>query len=716
MTPERDTASAVLIVTTSYPRGEGDAAGHFVASLARELARAGMRVTVLAPHAAGLAHEEEADGVRVRRFRYLPEAAERVAYGDGIPTNIRRDKLAALGLPAFAIALRAAARRLAADADVVHVQWAPTAAIAGSALAGRPVVVTLHGSDTTLARRGRVWRWLLARGLAVADAVVAVSRDQAALLAGDGLWDGPVDVVPSGVPASLLDRARAGTGSDATAFTYLFVGRLVPEKGPADLVEAFRLVSATRPGARLRLVGAGPEEERLRAMVTDTAIDDAVVFAGAVSHDEALDEIARADALVLPSHGEGSPLSVTEALALGTPVVGTRVGGVPDLLGDDGLVVEPGDVAGLAQAMGRIADDPALRARLGDEGRARVRAGYTWDAVAERVRAVYDAAVAVAPGRARRPSAASWPLRAARAALLLVVAYFAYGAVARQLAASRFLELHFSLPHLLAAWAVIACYYLLFAGGLLLVVRAMGHRPRYRDVFKLSFAANLGKYLPGGFWQVAGKVAMARQAGIDRHVALVATTVETAVSVTAGLLVFMVSTLLGSPLPAGVPTWPILALVVAVLVALQPAVFARVVGLGMRLLRIDGEPPHLGLTRIAALVGYYALAWLVAGGGFWLFTRSLTGDPGAGWLAYAGFYAAGAVGGLLVLFAPAGLGAREGFLVLLTRDVVAGGAGTAWIVAFAARVWSTAMELVMSAVAVALPFAGTARDADGDAP
>lgn len=299
-----------------------------------------------------------------------------------------------------------------------------------------------------------------------------------------------------------------------------------------------------------------------------------------------------------------------------------------------------------------------------------------------------------------------WAVPAAQVVVAALVVYFVYRSVSAQLAKSRFLELHFSLGYLVAAWVAIAAYYLLFAGGLTLVIRALGYRPRYRDIFKLSFAANLGKYLPGGVWQVAGKVAMARQAGVDRHALLVATTTESAVSVAGGLLLFLTTTLVGAPFPSEVPRWPLLALVAAILVALHPRVFARVVALGMRLLKIEGEPPHLKLPAILALVAYYGAIWVVAGAGFWLFTRSLTSDPGASVFAYAGYYAAASVGGLLVLFVPAGLGVREGFLVTLIGGVVSGGAATAWVVAFAGRVWSTAMELVMSGVAVALPFSG----------
>ena len=88
------------------------------------------------------------------------------------------------------------------------------------------------------------------------------------------------------------------------------------------------------------------------------------------------------DALVLPSANEGTPVSVIEALAGGRPVVATRVGGVPDVVRDgvDGFLVEPGDIDALAERLGRLAADPALAARMGEAGRARVLERYRWNA------------------------------------------------------------------------------------------------------------------------------------------------------------------------------------------------------------------------------------------------------------------------------------------------------------------------------------------------
>lgn len=382
MSEAADTPLRILSVTTSYPKCPGDFSGHFVHALNAQLAALGHEVTVVAPHAAGLAEEESWDGVRVLRFRYAPDALERVAYGDGIPSNVRRDPRAALALPGFALALRAAVRARAREADVVHANWAPTAALAGPALADRPVVLTLHGSDATLARKGGVWRRLLEAGLGRATRVVVVANDQAAFLKGAGLTGAHVSVIASGVDAALLERPRP-EHVEADGFGFLFAGRLVEAKGVRDLLEAFVRLARAHDTVRLSFAGTGPEEPGLRERAVAAGLGARVRFLGALSHDAAIDAISEADALVLPSYGEGSPLSVTEALALGTPVAGTSVGAVPELLGADGLVVPAGDVDALARAMGRLHDDGSLRERLSHEGRERIAARYTWPKVAD---------------------------------------------------------------------------------------------------------------------------------------------------------------------------------------------------------------------------------------------------------------------------------------------------------------------------------------------
>lgn len=382
----------VVMVTTSYPRRQGDFAGHFVASLASAIADLGHDVEVVAPHDPGIPAVEEISGVPVCRARYAPERFERLAYREGIVPNIRRSPVVALAAPLLASALRRGVRQCARGADVVHAHWAPTAALSAADQAGVPLVVSLHGSDLTLATRGGPWRALLKRGLSGAHGVNVMAQSQKDVLLGSGLYKGLVEVIPSGISPTLIDRERPARPDDGLT-RILFVGRLVRGKGTHDLMSAFAKVAEVVPGARLTIAGAGQTRGKLAASAAALHVADKVEFVGEVPHARALELMTTADILTLPSYGEGSPLSVTEALALGTPVVGTTVGAMPELVGDSGLLVAPGDVEGLARALIELANDPGRRAEMGAAARIRMGRDYGWPGIARRTVALYREAI-----------------------------------------------------------------------------------------------------------------------------------------------------------------------------------------------------------------------------------------------------------------------------------------------------------------------------------
>jgi colanic acid/amylovoran biosynthesis glycosyltransferase len=128
----------------------------------------------------------------------------------------------------------------------------------------------------------------------------------------------------------------------------------------------------------LTLVGDGPEEDSLRAAVARLGIDAQVRFLGRLDERATLAAIAAADMLVLPSFMEGLPVVLMEAMALGVPVIATRVAGIPELVRDavGGLLFDPADWTALADAVARLAGDPALRERLALGGRDRVEQAF----------------------------------------------------------------------------------------------------------------------------------------------------------------------------------------------------------------------------------------------------------------------------------------------------------------------------------------------------
>lgn len=249
------------------------------------------------------------------------------------------------------------------------------------------------------------------------------------------------------------------------------------------------------------------------------------------------------------------------------------------------------------------------------------------------------------------------------------------------------------------SWAALLAYYLAFVLGLRLTMSALGADMGSPRTFALSFASNLGKYVPGGIWPVVGRLALARRVGLPRRVAAVGMVLENALSVAGGMLVFLASLALGAA-DAGEVPWAYVAPAALVFVGLYPAVFRRVLALAFRLARVEGEPPALGFGVTVALTLYYAGTWLIAGLAFRLFVASLYADAPGGLLAYSGIYAAAVVAGLVVLFAPGGIGVREAVLIALLTPLV--GPATAGIAGVSARLWTTLPELALSAAALAL--------------
>ena len=153
------------------------------------------------------------------------------------------------------------------------------------------------------------------------------------------------------------------------------------------------------PNLRYVLVGYGPYREDLERAASELGIASHVLFAGKVPHEELLDYFAVSDVFVMPSHVneaqcdvEGFGIVFLEANACGKPVVGGRSGGIPDAIveGETGLLVDPLSPQAVADALGRLLDDPALARRLGEQGRTRALQDFAWPVVGARIRAVLD--------------------------------------------------------------------------------------------------------------------------------------------------------------------------------------------------------------------------------------------------------------------------------------------------------------------------------------
>ncbi len=329
----------VVVLTTSYPRYEGDAAGTFVADAVERLRGRGVEVEVVSPAS----------------FRHFG-----IAYGSGVVGNLRRRPWRAALVPAMLASFARAARKAARDADLVHAHWLPAGAVALTC--GKPFVVQLWGTDVELARKARS----LARAI-LRRARLVVCASNALAEAARELGAREVRVIPSGV--DVPERV----GEEAEPPEVLFVGRLSREKGILELVQA-------ADGLPLVVAGDGP----LREQVPQAR--------GFVPHHALAPLYERAAVVAVPSHREGFGVACAEAMAHGRPVVASAVGGLLDLVveGETGLLVPPRDVAALREALERLLADRDLRRRFGEAGRDRIREHFSWPAVTAATLAAYE--------------------------------------------------------------------------------------------------------------------------------------------------------------------------------------------------------------------------------------------------------------------------------------------------------------------------------------
>jgi glycosyltransferase involved in cell wall biosynthesis len=260
---------------------------------------------------------------------------------------------------------------------------------------GIPHLTTIHIPPYPLADSGRARTMADGVTARLSTKLVAVSRH-----AGDAyarsfrLKPERIDVVANAAlprpPGPGFDRAqtRAALGADGDTPLIACLSRLEPHKGIADLIAAAAELRDRGRTLRVVVAGSGSEEEHLRGLVADAGLDGGFELLG--RREDVGELLAAADVFCLPSHHEGSPISVIEAMHAGLPCVATEVGGLSELLaGGCGLLVQPGDPSALADALERVVSDRSLAAELGSSGKLAAEHTFTPAAMASRYRDIY---------------------------------------------------------------------------------------------------------------------------------------------------------------------------------------------------------------------------------------------------------------------------------------------------------------------------------------
>jgi phosphatidyl-myo-inositol dimannoside synthase len=397
----------ILHLVTAFPRDERDIIAPWLIELIKQQRAAGHDAQVFAPSYHGSGDHWFA-GIPVHRFRYFFARWEALTHDESAADRMRRSLLYRLMPAPFVLAGMFAVWRLCRREryEVIHVHWPVPLALWGWAAKGgmarrTAVVLTFYGIELRWVKRSLTFlkgfvRWACRR----ADRVVAISTETAREIR--ELVDVPVTVIPYTTPFSRRAAPRAVATGDGKRITILFIGRLVELKGLAYLIEAAGLLRGSI-GTRIVVIGIGPERDRLEALARDRNVD--VDFRNKVPDAELQQAFLTSDILVLPSiidargDTEGLGVALLDAMSYGIPAIASRVGGIPDIIEDgvSGLLVPPADPRALAQAIERVARDPAYAQRLVEGGRERLRTHFSWDVITAKWEAVYSEIAALSP-------------------------------------------------------------------------------------------------------------------------------------------------------------------------------------------------------------------------------------------------------------------------------------------------------------------------------
>ncbi|GAC1638931.1 MAG: glycosyltransferase [Herpetosiphon sp.] len=400
------------MLTSSYPKWDGETTAPFIEEIAAHVAEQGHEVHVVLPYRHDLRRTARERGVYLHPYRYAPVRSLEVwGYAAGLRGDVDLKLATVFAAPLglwqswrALLALTGAARF-----DLVHGHWAlPNGAVAAMVARRRrlPLVLSLHGSDVYFAERNAALALSAGWTARQAAEITACSGDLAARMVGLGADPGSVSVVPYGVDADRFvpddgQQTREQLGIAPGQPVLMWISRMVYKKGVHVLLQALPLVLREHPHCVLVLGGYGDLHDALVEQAARLGISDQVRFPGTIPHDRVNRFWNAADVVVVPAvhdqrgNVDGLPNMLLEAMSSGRPIVASRVAGIPQVIEDGvhGLLVPEGDAPALAAAINTLLADTGRAAALGRAARARVERELRWPQIAARFEAVYERAL-----------------------------------------------------------------------------------------------------------------------------------------------------------------------------------------------------------------------------------------------------------------------------------------------------------------------------------
>jgi glycosyltransferase involved in cell wall biosynthesis len=399
----------ILVFTSTFPRWKNDTDPPFVYELCKRLTDE-YEVHVLTPHYPGAEHEEILGEITVKRFRYFLPRFEKLAGEVGILPTLRTNKLYLFVIPFFILAgffsLLTYSRKI--KPDLIHAHWIiPQGFLVYlvSCFYNRPYIVTAHGADVFGLQHSFFSR-LKSLVLRNAAAVTTVSNALKAKLLEHGTAGNEVVVLPMGVDSNRF-KGRIESCAQTEPEYYrnlsqiLYVGRLTEKKGVSFLIRAIPEVKKHYPDIQLTIVGGGELVAELKEETLTLGLDNSITFQGALPNFELPKYYARHSIFVGPSieakggDTEGFGLTFVEAAMAGCLLIGTDVGGIPDIIqdGETGLLVRQKDSEAIADKIIYALSNPDTAREISNNGKTRCIEKYDWKIISKKYSSIFREAI-----------------------------------------------------------------------------------------------------------------------------------------------------------------------------------------------------------------------------------------------------------------------------------------------------------------------------------
>lgn len=360
----------ICIVPTMFPKYKGDYYGSFVFDEAKMLVKKGFEVHVVTQHNPKIPYREIMDGIHVHRFKWLePKEFKALVHFKSVKDNFR---LVTYIISLF-FNLMWIVRKY--DIDIIHAHSTIPTGFIGVIVAKimkKPVFITAHGMDINNFENNSFFKQLITFSLNNCNKAIAVSNDLAGKMRLLGIDKDKIIVLRNAVNTDIfkpteLKKVRKNYAIKDNILI-LFVGYLDTFKGIFELIDAFYEVNKGNKNTTLMIIGEGPKKNELKKRVLKIGLEKSVIFTGKIPSIDIYEYYQSADIFVLPSHTEGLPLVIIEAMACGIPVIASSVGGISEVVEDNinGFLVPPHNTSLLAYKLSILINDPSLREKFAE--------------------------------------------------------------------------------------------------------------------------------------------------------------------------------------------------------------------------------------------------------------------------------------------------------------------------------------------------------------